>query len=56
VVGVQDNGNAVCGGDAADVVGGSDGAVDGGELVLVGDTLGGVVNSPFVSPHSIASE
>ena len=39
VIGVEHDGDAVGGGDAADVVGRGDGAVDGGELVGVGDTL-----------------
>lgn len=41
VVGVQDNGDAVGGGNRADVVGGSDGTGNGGGLVGVGDALAG---------------
>lgn len=39
VIGVEDDGDTVCGGNAADVVGSGDGTADGSELVGVGDTL-----------------
>ena len=39
VVGVKDNGNAVGGGNATDVVGGSDTTSNGGLLAVVADTL-----------------
>lgn len=39
VVGVKDDGDTVCGGDGADVVGGSDSAGNGGGLVTVAHTL-----------------
>lgn len=39
VVGVEDNGNAVGGGNGSDVVGTGDGTGDGGSLVSVVDTL-----------------
>ncbi len=39
VVGVEDNGDAVCGRNGADVVGTSNGSLDGSALVLVVDTL-----------------
>ena len=43
VVGVEDNWDAVCGRDGADIVGTSDGSLDGSALVLVVDTLSGEV-------------
>lgn len=43
VIGVEDDGDAVCRRNGADVVGSGDGTVDGRELVGVGDTLAGEV-------------
>lgn len=43
VVGVQDNGDAVCRGNGTDVVSGGNGALDGGGLVLVVNALTGEV-------------
>jgi hypothetical protein len=48
VVGVQDDGDTVDGGDAADVVGGGDTTSDGGVLAIVGDTLTGEVSGTTV--------
>jgi hypothetical protein len=45
VVGVEDNGDTVGGGNGADVVSGSNGTGDGSLLVLVVDTLTGEVGS-----------
>jgi hypothetical protein len=50
VVGVEDDGDAVGRGNAADVVGSSDGTGDGGLLAVIADTLGGNVRiSPGLS-------
>lgn len=43
VVSVDDDGDAVDGGDGSDELGGSNGTLDGGLLVLVVDTLAGKV-------------
>ena len=43
MVGVEDNGDTVGGGNGADVVSGSNGTGDGSLLVLVVDTLTGEV-------------
>ena len=48
VVGVEDDGDTVDGGDAADVVGGGDTTSDGGVLAIVGDTLTGEVSGTTV--------
>jgi hypothetical protein len=45
VVGVEDDGNAVDGSNAADVVGSGDGTSDGGLLAIVADALSGKVGS-----------
>lgn len=45
VVGVEDDGDVVCGSDGADVVGSGNGASDGSGLVAVGDALAGKVGS-----------
>lgn len=48
VVGVEDDGDTVGGGDAADVVGSGDTTGDGGVLAVVADTLTGEVGSTTV--------
>jgi hypothetical protein len=49
VVGVQDDGDAVCGSDGTDVVSGGNSAGDGGLLVLVVDALTGEVGGTIPS-------
>ena len=48
VVGVEDDGDTVGGGDAADVVGSGDTTGDGGVLAIVADTLTGEESSTTV--------
>ena len=49
VVGVQDDGDAVCGSDGTDVVSGGNSAGNGGLLVLVVDALTGEVGGTITS-------
>ncbi len=55
VVGVEDDGNAICGGNGADVVGGSDGTGNGCLLATVCNTLTGEVGSTTLGDLSCMS-
>jgi hypothetical protein len=55
VVGVEDNGDTVGGGNGADVVSGSNGTGNGSLLVLVVDTFTGEVGSTTLGNLSMLS-